>query len=216
MSLLNFGLNAANIDKDFVIHKNADSIQRISIIIRNKIGLSDSIILKLYRNGSAYKPVMYYPSIILGGQNNTVVGSFSSLSNGLIYHLNDAAVNQSLIDLLYYYSITNQEYNCIASPGANVSGIFSGSNAPEFWSVKNTTYFSRSTINIPVSAFDNALNDSIIIANIFSNGGRKAKALSANQIWGFQTQSGKFGLMKIISVNGLESGTVQIAIKIQQ
>ncbi|MCX6231196.1 MAG: hypothetical protein NTZ33_06595 [Bacteroidetes bacterium] len=216
LSLLDFGFNAASIDKDFVIHKNTDSIQKISIIIYNKTGLCDSIVLKLYKNGSAYKAVIYYPSITLGGQNNTSIGSFSSFSNGLVYNLNDASTNQALIDLLYYYSVTNQEYNCIASPGANITGIFSGANAPEFWSVKNTTYFSRTVINIPLSSFDNALNDSIIIANIFSNGGRKAKALTANQIWGFQTQTGKFGLMKIINVNGLESGTVQIAVKLQQ
>ncbi len=213
-SLLDYGFNASTIDKDIVIYKNADSIQKIAIIIRNKIGLSDSVNIILRRNGSAYKPILSY-IITLGGQNNSSIGSFASLSNGLVYSLVDASQNQALIDLLYYYTASNAEYNTIASAGANITGFFSGTNAPEYWTTKNTTYFSRSLINIPLQSFDDAQNDSIIIANIFTNGGRKAKALAANQIWGLQTQTGKFGLLKIIAVNGQENGTIQFAVKLQ-
>ncbi|MFZ4398989.1 MAG: hypothetical protein ACOYO1_03055 [Bacteroidales bacterium] len=213
--LLDYGFNATQIDKDVIIHKNADSIQIISIIIRNKNGGSDSISISLRKNGSAYKTVFSY-NFILGGQNNSSIGSFASLSNGMIYSLTDASQNQSLIDILYYYSLANQEYNCLSSSGGNVAGIFSGVYAPENWSLKNTTYFSRSIINIPISCFDEAQNDSIIIANIFSNGGRKAKALVNNQIWGLQTQNGKYGLLKIIEVNGMENGNIKFAVKVQQ
>jgi hypothetical protein len=216
-TLLDYGFNASTIDKDFEIYKNADSIQKITIIIRNKIGLSNSINIILRRNGSAYKPILSF-NITLGGQNNSIIGSFSSLSNGLVYSLVDASQNQALIDLLYYYTTYNSEYNTIASAGANISGFFIGTNAPEYWTTKNTTFFSRNVINIPLQSFDNAQNDSIIIANKFAEGtgGRKAKALTANQIWGLQTQAKKLGLLKIISVNGQENGTVQFAVKVQQ
>ncbi len=216
LSLLDYGFNAPSIDKDIIIHKNADSIQVINVTIRNKNGLSDSVKIILRKNGTAYKPILSFPDITLGGQNNTLTGSFASLHNGLMYSLADAFQNQPLIDLLYYYSVANAEYNCIASPGANVIGIYSGNEAPEYWTTKRTTYFSRSVINIPISSFDNAINDSIIIANIFANGGRKAKALTNNQIWGIQTEDGKFGLLKVITVNGLENGTVKFAVKLQE
>ena len=112
--MLDYGFNIPSIDKDIVIYKNADSIQKIAIIIRNKIGLSDSINIILRRNGSAYKPILSF-NITLGGQNNSTIGSFSSLSNGLVYSLVDASQNQALIDLLYYYTTYNSEYNAIAS-----------------------------------------------------------------------------------------------------
>lgn len=214
LRLLDYGFNAVSIDKDVLINKNSDSIQDLTIIIRNAKGISAVLKIKLIKNGSAYKPVISYPNITLGAQNNLSTGSFISFSNGWVYNLNDASQNQSLIDLLYFYHTL--EFNTLASPGANVTGIYSGSNAPEYWSVKKTIYFSRNIINISVSSFDNAQNDSLIIANTFTNGGRKAKGLAANQIWAFQTETGKFGLIKIIQVIGQENGTVQIAIKMQQ
>lgn len=214
MRLLDYGFNASQIDKDVIINKSSDSIQRIKITIRNTNGLSISKQIVLTKNGSAYKPVIFYPQIILGGQNNQLVGSFFSLNNGLIYNQNDAFQNQSLINLLYFYHPL--EFNTLASPGANLTEIYQGLNSPEFWTIKNTTYFSRNIINIPISSFDSAVNDSIIIANIFTNGGRKAKGLVANQIWAFQSNLGKFGLIKIIEVNGQENGTLKIAVKMQQ
>ncbi len=212
--LLDYGFNASVIDKDVLINKNSDSIQKLDFIIRNTKGLSTSLQIVLTKNGSAYKPIIYYPEITLGGQSNLIVGSFYSLGNGLVYNQNDAFQNQSLINLLYFYHTL--EFNTLASPGANVIGIYLGANAPEFWTLKNTTYFSRNTINIPTSSFDNASNDSLIIANTFINGGRKAKGLTSGQIWAFQTENNKFGLIKILEVNGQESGTVKIAVKMQQ
>ena len=213
--LVDYGFNASTFDKDFIIHKNADSIQKISIIIRNINGGSDSVCIILQKNGSAYKPILSYV-FILGGQNNTTFGPSASFTNGLVYSLSDASQNQALIDVLYYYNPLNLEYNCLASAGGNIIGIYAGTNSPENWTIKNTTYFSRTLVDIPLSAFDNAQTDSIIIANLFTNGGRKAKALTPNQIWGFQTQSGKFGLLKIIEVNGLESGSLKFAVKMQE
>ena len=213
LRLYDYGFNSTQIDKDIKIFKNSDSIQNISIIIRNKAGLSKSIILKIAKNGSLYQPVIYFPEIILGAQQNSSTGSFCSLQNGMVYSLSNAFLNQELIDLLYYYNST--DHNTIGSPGANISGVYSGNNAPEFWAVRNTTYFSRTTLNIPISSFDNSLNDSLIIANIFSNGGRKIKLLLPGQIWAFQTKDGKFGLIKIKEVDGLETGTVKFAIKLQ-
>lgn len=214
LRLLDYGFNASQIDKDVIINKNSDSIQCIKITIRNTNGLSTTKQIVLTKNGSAYKPIIFYPQIILGGQNNQLVGSFFSLNNGLIYSQKDAFQNQSLINLLYFYHPL--EFNTLASPGANLTGIYQGLNSPEFWTIKNTTYFSRNIINIPISSFDNAVNDSIIIANTFTNGGRKAKGLAANQIWAFQSNLGKFGLIKIIEVNGQENGTLKIAVKMQQ
>ncbi len=212
--MLDFGFNAVSIEKDVVLNKNSDSIQLLTIIIYNSKGLRSALYIKLTKNGSAYKSVLYYPDITLGAQNNSATGSFASLSNGLVYVLNNAFQNQQLIDLLYYYNTI--DFNALGSPGSNITGIYSGSNAPEYWTAKNTTYFSRNIINIPVASFDNAINDSLIIANTFANGGRKAKSLAANQIWAFQTQAGKFGLIKVIQVDGQESGSVKIAVKMQQ
>ena len=70
--------------------------------------------------------------------------------------------------------------------------------------------------------FDNAYNDSLIIANYTSAtvGKRKFKSCRPGYVIPFEITagalSGKRGLIKIISINGQDTGFMEFALKIQQ
>jgi len=213
-SVLDFAFNASTLDKDAEFTKAEIEDEKFSIIVRNAESLSDTISLNIKKEGVKYGEIVEFSSIMLGGQHNTNVGAFGSLQNGLVYLQSIASTNQSLIDLAYYYNST--DLNTLAAPGSNLTGIYPSTNSPETWEVKNTSYYSRAVLNISADAFSKCKNDSLIIANAFTDGGRKAKGLAVGQIWGIQTQKGKKGLIKVLEVNGTETGTVKIAVKIQK
>lgn len=214
INVLNFGLNAPYLEKEVTITKTAEEVDNVEIIIRNFDGLTATKTLKITKKSSPYKEITFVENITIGAQNNSTIGAFLNAQTGNIYTQDDAFNNQSLIDILYYFNA--QDLNCLSSPGGNITGIFTGSTSPENWNIKNTTYYSRNPINITNDEFNNCNNDSLIIAHIFTDGGRKAKSLTINQFWAFQTQSGKYGIMKINSVSGENTGTINISYKIQK
>ncbi|HNV95045.1 MAG TPA: hypothetical protein PKG63_01120 [Bacteroidales bacterium] len=212
--ILNYGLNAPSLEKEVTLTKTNNEIDTIDIIIRNYDGLSAEKSLRITKTSSPYNDIIIVDNITIGAQNNTTIGSFLDVETGNVYTQDSAFNHQSLIDILYYYNST--ELNCFSSAGGNIAGIYTGPTAPENWTTKNTTYFSRNTINITNDEFINCQNDSLIIAHIFFDGGRKAKSLQANQFWAFQTQSGKYGILKINAVSDENSGTINISYKIQK
>jgi hypothetical protein len=124
--------------------------------------------------------------------------------------------NQSLIDLVYYFDPITGDNNSIASPGANIdSTLFTGPWPIQSWPVKNTTRFESATIS-PVS-FNSSINDSLILANTFpyASGKRKAKNLTAGNIYSFVSQTGIKGIFKVIDVSGTDAGSIKISLKIQ-
>jgi len=214
--LLDFALNATTLDKDLLITKDATDKETIKVIIRNSKGISDSISFVITKAGNAFGPINTYTSIKMGGQTSAT-GSFVSLSNGTVYVQTSAVNNQALIDLLYYYNAA--DLNCIAAPGSNITGIYTGASSPETWTTKQTTYFSRTALTtVTASDFDNAQNDQILLANkvTAADGGRKAKALAVGQVWSFLSAAGKLGMFKVIAVTGTETGTIEIAVKVQK
>jgi hypothetical protein len=103
----------------------------------------------------------------------------------------------------------------LAAPGSNITGIFTGSTAPDFYTVKNVTFFVKTTLT--TAQFDAVQNDAVIRASFDpQNQFKKAKLLSVGEVYAFLLQSGKYGLFKVVAVNGSETGTLQIAIKIQK
>lgn len=214
LSVFDYALNASSLDKEVEFTKAETEEDNFSIIVRNAESLSDTLKLKIKKAGAKYGEIVEYTAITMGGQTNTNVGAFASMQNGLVYLQSVASTNQGLIDLAYYYNATDK--NTLAAPGSNLAGIYPGANAPETWTTKNTTYYSRTVLNISADAFSKSKNDSLIVANTFTDGGRKAKGLAVGQIWGIQTQNGKMGLFKVLEVTGTENGTVKIAVKIQK
>jgi hypothetical protein len=215
-TLFDEGFNVPDFDKDITIIKNSLEIEVINITISDISGKKASLSFTITKAGENWGNILEY-SFLLGGQSNTTTGSFVSLQNGVTYMQDEAFNNQTLIDLCYYYASAT-DLATIASPGANLSNIYSGTTDPVNWTIKNTTYFSRNIVNMNVEMFDTISNDKFIIANMTttSEGGRKAKNLVAGNIYAFVNQAGKNGLLKVINQTGSETGDIEFVIKIQK
>ncbi|MEI6059156.1 MAG: hypothetical protein WCR72_00535 [Bacteroidota bacterium] len=163
--------------------------------------------------------ILTYNSITFGAQNNTTEKSFLSFSNGTStpYFQADAFAHQPDIDMFCFYENTASHVNMttLAAPGSNITGIFTGSTAPDFYTTKNITFFVKTTLT--VAQFDAVQNDAVLLASYDPNNQfKKAKVLTVGDVYAFKLQSGKFGLYKVTAVDGTDAGTLQIAVKIQK
>lgn len=204
---------------DKIIVKGVAENEIWSFYVRDRDGRkSETISVKFVKDKeSVYGDISHIPLVVLGAQNNTAAGSFYSLSARQQFNTEQAYNNQSLVNLLYYYDYIDADENTIASPGANLdNSVFPGDYALSFWTTKNTTRFVFRE-NISVEEFDAATNDSLIVYNTFeyASGKRKAKNLKAGDIYSFETDYGKKGLLKVINVAGTGDGSVEFEIKMQ-
>ncbi len=165
--------------------------------------------------GSNYDTVREITPITLGAQQCASNGSFFDVRNNMIYFQADAFNVQDSIELLYYYDPAG-DANTISSPNANIDAtIYTGASALSNWTNKNESRFYKTTIN--TAQYDAVVNDSLLIASYDQlNAKRKAKNLQVGDVYSFKTEHGKYGLFKILTVTGAETGTVQFSIKIQQ
>lgn len=181
-----------------------------TFIIRDKNRLSDSVSVIVHRDTmSDFAPIIHYGSITLSAQGDIVPGSFFSFVSGETYWLDEAFQNQDIIDLVYYYG---EDENTIASPGANIeNGIFEGNL--ENWDTRRTTRFIQ--LDLPQEVFDSAQNDSLFIVSYTEgSGNRKAKLLVPQKTFAFKTQDYKYGIFRVVEVEGTNAGLINIEIKI--
>jgi len=169
-------------------------------------------------SSSMYGDISYMPSIRLGAQKNTTIGSFYSLAANQVYNQSEAFNQQGLINLLFYFDTIDADKNTIASPGANVdASVFPGTTGITDWAIRNTTRFILQE-NITTSQFDLCRNDSLILSNTFEfeSGFRKAKNLAGGQIYSFVTNGGLKGLFKVLEVRGATEGDIAIGSKLNK
>jgi hypothetical protein len=202
-----------------VITKGIAEKETWSFYVRDREGRKSNVISITFFKDSAsiFGNVNHIPSIVFGAQNNASIGSFYSLSTEQIYAQSDAFNNQSLINLLCFYDLIEAEDNTISSPGANIdASVYTGTTGLPNWTTINTTRFEYKDL-LTVADFDACSNDSLILSNTFpfAVGKRKAKNLSAGDIYSFVTDAGQKGLFKVVNVVGQESGSVEIAIKMK-
>ena len=208
---LDTGMNIQHftITKHFT--KGLDELETWTFIIhdKNRNADSTSVIIKL-DSTSTFGPIDTYESLTLSAQGLAEPGSFFSFISGEIYSLDEAAQNQDIVDLIYYFG---NDLHTIASPGANIeNGIFEGDL--ENWDIFRTTRFIE--IDLPEDVFDNVQNDSLLIASyIEGEGKRKAKLLAAGNYFSFKTQDLKYGIFRVTEIEGADEGTIKLDVKIQ-
>ena len=217
------GIYANEYSWDIDITKGSEEKESWEFTIGDETGNYSSIYLDVFKKDTVidYGEIDEYLNVQLGAQNNSSVGGFFSLSTGNVYTLEEGYNNQELINLVYYYdNYTDKlEESIVASPGANIEDvIFTGEYALLDWQVRNSTRFSRSQPDISSVEFDNAQNDSILIANTFyyPNGGRKTKFLESGDIYIFVLEDNRTGMFKVVSTSGTTSGDIIIDIKVQK
>jgi len=213
---LDSGMNTPVLNYEKTLVKGIKASEKWIFIIRDKDGKSAEISLNIQKDtSSTFGNIMYYPTVVLGAQNNTN-GSFYSLTEDSVYSQPSAFNNQDKIDLCYYYDFIETDENTIASPGANIDEtVYPGANGLSDWNIRRTTRYTIT--DLTNSDFENAMNDSLLIAAYGqSEGKRKAKNLQGGDIFSFKNEDGKTGLFRVNSVLGADEGTIDISIKVQE
>ncbi|NVO20202.1 MAG: hypothetical protein HXX13_10905 [Bacteroidetes bacterium] len=175
---------------------------------------TDSIVIT-----GSFGEINSYGPITLGAQNNTTDKGFISFSNSTstTYTMDEAFHHQADIDMFLFYENTasHQNMHTLAAPGSNITGIFTGDSSPVNYITKNVTYFVKTTLT--AAQFDAVANDAVILYSFDPNNKfKKAKVLTAGDVYAFMLQSGKYGLLKVISTTGVEDGSAQFSVKIQK
>lgn len=156
----------------------------------------------------------------MGAQSNTTIGAFCSIGQNKVYAQDLAFAVQDTIDLLCFYEhVEPSKINNItlSSPGANITGIFTGTSSPDVWTTKRLTTFTAPATAITVAEFDLLKQDDAVIATYYNSavttGNKKAKDLQVDNIWAFKTHDNIYGLIKVISVAQGADGYVEFELK---
>ncbi|MBK7028495.1 MAG: hypothetical protein IPH45_04485 [Bacteroidales bacterium] len=159
-----------------------------------------------------------FSGITLGAQNNTTAKGFVSFSNNAAttYTQDEAFNHQADIDMFCFYeNAASVNLMALAAPGSNINGIFTGGTAPSEYTTKNVTFFTKTDLTATV--FDLVTNDALIVASFDpDNKFKKAKLLTAGDVYAFKLASGKLGLLKVTNVTGVEDGSLEFSVKIQK
>jgi hypothetical protein len=192
--------NAAHEEwKFFVMNKNRQS---------SEVSLSINL-----DTGAVFAQVKSY-DITLGAQNNNQFGHFFSFSNEVVYTLEEAYNNQQYVDISYCYYTESE--STLSSPNDNdASTIFTGAYGISNWQIRNESRYNLTSLS--PSAFENVLNDSLLIASYDITGAkRKGKNIVPGQVWAFRIQSGKIGLIMVENIITGTTGLAELKIKIQE
>jgi hypothetical protein len=154
-----------------------------------------------------------FTAILMGAQSNTDEGSYLDANTGNTYMQSDAESNQSLIDVIYYYGSANKA--TFAAPNNElVDGT--GANALSLtaaFSTKNATKFTKTTLD--ASDFDAIVNDATIVSEADGLSDSDATDVAVGEVVAFKTQGGKSGLIKVVELEAINTGTITIAVKVQ-
>ena len=214
--VLDEGVNVEELAEVITLTKTDAEEEVIKIYVKDAADNEAETSFTLTKAGEAYGTILTY-EVILGAQDNTSVGTALNFADGSVNNLEGAAVIADQIDIIYYYDGASGDNNTIASPGANIDGFYSGDFAPENWTSRNETRFSKDNIEIEAAAFDAMENDELIIANPAGDDAkRKAKKLSSGKYFAFKTAAGKNGIFRVEEVTGEAEGTIRITFKVQE
>lgn len=152
----------------------------------------------------------------IGAQDNTATGGFYSVSENKVYTMDEAYLNQDAIDIECFYEAANGNNIAIASPGSNITGIYTGPSSVENWTTQNTTYFNKTTLT--VEQFDALAETDQLIETSFdtANSFRKAKDLKIDDIYAFQVEAGTYGIFKVTDVVQDSIGSVAFEVKVKK
>jgi hypothetical protein len=191
---------------------------KFAIMNSNRDTASVSIIVNKGA-GSAYGDIDYFPSITIGYQNNSGLPNFVDINTGITYSSSTISGHEALIDLVSYYYLSSG----ISSPTLSCPAYTTAKSyypAINNWTTQNSTvydYYTTDNNLISVTQFDAAQNDSLLI-----NGYKPAsvsgtcKFCYTGKIIPFKNVQGKYGIIKVIRADEFDTGSIEIAVKIQK
>lgn len=156
-----------------------------------------------------------YNQKILGSYENTTTGSSFASADGTVFSLADAKTNAAKVDWMYYYGSSSNLATLVAPIDATASSVFSGTNGPANWTVRNDTKLGKVTLPTGVT-WDNITTDAEIIPLASGLTDTKVNLLAVGQIVSFKTAAGKMGLIKVEAISGTTAGSITYAVKVQK
>jgi hypothetical protein len=187
-------------------------VMRIEFKVTDKDGQSATISLQITTE-SGTTPINTFTMKILGSYNSSTGSSFASI-DGSVYTLAEAFTHQASVDFLYWWGAsTSATIGAPDDPNANL--VFTGANGLPNWTTKNATRFVITTLTV---AEFNAITDGNVLADIAAGATTLTRIgqLVSDNVLGFKTQSGKYGLIKVNSINEGAAGDITIDVKVQQ
>jgi hypothetical protein len=212
--ILDTGMNRPELSYALDIIKTSGPIETWTFFIMDRNRLQDSVKIILTKSEySQWGKIRTLENITLGAQERADTGSFFTFSTGEVFTLGQAFMNQSAIDLVYYYG---QYEGTFASPAeAEAPGFFTGTEGIASWTVKNETRYDTTTVT--TFDFDSAGNDSLLLAAYDPSAGkRKAKYLQPGMVVAFKSPAAKLGLIKVTGLSGTTAGSLKFTVKIQE
>lgn len=218
-------INTANFSWEAYYSTNTSAgTERWTFTITDKDGQTNELAFVITTEATAGE-IYTYTAVLLAGQLNPDGGSFYSTLNDSVMKEGIANVNQSRIDMIYFYGGSSTIYASIVAPASTqlsdvpeFSYILDATNA-DHWTVTNQTKFRL------VTGIEWALvtNDALIASNAIALHDMNINLLSENQIIAFETAStsanpGKKGLFKVIALSGSSGAdrSITIEVKIQK
>jgi hypothetical protein len=216
VNIVDSTINTQNFSFDFYSLKSVAPSEVWKFVATDITGKEASTTVTITGN---FGQIDSYTGITLGAQNNTTIESFLSYSNNTTtkYFQAAAFADQANIDMFCFYEATgtHQNFMSLAAPGSHITGIFTGATAPDFYTINNLTYFVKTTLS--AAQFSAVANDAVVIDSFDpANKFRKATVLTVGDVYAFLLHSGKYGLLKITAVTGVEDGSLQMDVKIQK
>lgn len=215
-TLLDSTINTQTFVFNFYTTKGIADVEEWSVTATDMAGNSFT---KTITITGTFGEIDSYVTILMGAQDNVATESFLSFSNHAAtkYFQAQAFDHQADIDLFCFFEDTPEHHNMMSmgSPGSGITGIFSGATSPDNYTITNLTRFFKTEIT--AAQFDAIQNDAVILDAYNADESRKkASNLFAGEVYAIKIQSGQYGLIKVIAIDGTEAGTLEIAVKIQK
>jgi len=209
-----------SMDEDFTFSKDTALTEQWVVTLMNADRQLASQSLIIHKGqGSAYGGITFVPSVIIGLQENAVYPHYLDVDQGLAYDAGNLSGHEQDIDIVSYYYVTSG----LNSPTLTCPGYTAAVGyypAMTSWALKNMTLYDYNSSDnnlVSVAQFDAAINDSLLV-NAFKPGfvSGNCKYCYTGKVIPFKTQQSKYGLLKVLKADETASGTMEIAIKIQQ
>lgn len=189
-------------------------VENIEFKATDKDGQSKTISLQITTEEAAGDPINSWEMRILGSWNNLTIGSSFASINGNVYMLDQAFINQPLIDFIYWWGASTDA--TIGAPNdGNAALVFNeGSFALSNWTTLNATQFKTTTLTS--TEFDAVTDATPCIDNATGADKTRIEDLIVDQVIAFISVGGKHGLIRVKAINTGSAGDITIDVKVQQ
>jgi hypothetical protein len=226
-TVLDSGMNSRGFVKDFTFYQGVEECVewRLSVMDRNRKEASVSIIL-FKDPDSQFGGILEFQDIVLGYQDNDVIGHFFLPDLKKVMFGDSAAMFQDKVDMLAYFNYSADNGNLLpsptfSSPGEEIScsGDLYSVYYPFLcnWNIRNYTKYDIRAVNgVTKELFHNAHNDSLLIVSYDDVWGKKKYKWAYDGIFiPFLTAAGKKGIIHVIKADTIQSGQIRFSVKMQ-